>query len=354
MPTVWWVFVWIIFLFYRGAFCGIICSMRRRNICILPILACVLTVPAFAGWQYDGVYLGDGWYQDDGSRFVLSVRGGASYAMGKIENNAGAIVTEYYLSPDKSEIATKGFYENTLGAPTGWFYAGKSEVADIPPSDDFDSFSFAAGASLGWTIPHTPQWRIEVGWDHVVKSDYNASPMFSGDVVLQGGEPGAEGIVLPMQSGSVNSDVTTDVISIMAFYDFYDGLYKPMRTAIPYVGFGIGYADSKTVLNLSDPYGDIAYQLDLTPYGEVVNVNGVDMIEFYKSERHTSNVAGLLAGGVSYGINERMFLDFGARLMYVPRIKWGLTNIDDTRHREFFSAKNMIYTNVTLGIRFEF
>jgi opacity protein-like surface antigen len=178
--------------------------------------------------------------------------------------------------------------------------------------------------------------------------------MFSGDVVLQGGEPGAEGIVLPMQSGSVNSDVTTDVISIMAFYDFYDGLYKPMRTAIPYIGFGIGYADSKTVLNLSDPYGDIAYQLDLTPYGEVVNVNGVDMIEFYKSERHTSNVAGLLAGGVSYGINERMFLDFGARLMYVPRIKWGLTNIDDTRHREFFSAKNMIYTNVTLGIRFEF
>ena len=101
-------------------------------------------LPAFAGWQYDGVYLGDGWYQDDGSRFVLSVRGGASYAMGTIENNAGAIVTEYYLSPDKTEIATKGYYEDTLGSPAGWFYAGKVDVADIPPSDDFDSFSLPA------------------------------------------------------------------------------------------------------------------------------------------------------------------------------------------------------------------
>ena len=328
--------------------------MRKRNICILPVLMSLCALPAFAGWQYDGVYLGDGWYQDDGSRFVLSVRGGASYAMGKIENNAGAIVTEYYLSPDKTEIATKGYYEDTLGSPAGWFYAGKVDVADIPPSDDFDSFSFAGGASLGWTIPYTPQWRIEVGWDHIVKSDYNVSPMFSGDVELQDGDSQVAGTVLTMQSGSVNSDVTTDVVSLMAFYDFYDGLYKPMRTAIPYVGFGIGYANSKTVLNLSDPYGDIAYQLDLTQYGEIVNVNGVDMIQFYKSERHTSNFAALLAGGVSYGINERMFLDFGARVMYVPRIKWGLTNVDDTRHREFFSAKNMIYANVMLGIRFEF
>ena len=328
--------------------------MRKRNICILPILMSLCALPAFAGWQYDGVYLRDGWYEDDGSRFIISVRGGASYGMGTIENNAGAIVTEYYLSPDKTEIATKGYYEEVLGKPSDWFYAGYTDVSDIPPSDDFDSFSFAAGASIGWTIPYTPQWRIEAGWDHIVKSDYNASPMFSGDVTLKDGDPAVEGIILPLQSGSVNSEVTTDVISIMAFYDFYDGLYKPLRQVIPYIGFGIGYADSKTVLNLSDPYGDIAYQLDLAQYGELVDVNGGQMIEFYKSERHTSNVAGLLSAGLSYGINDRMYLDFGARVMYLPRIKWGLTNVDDTRHREFFSAKNMIYANVMLGIRFEF
>ncbi|MBR4892284.1 MAG: hypothetical protein IKZ34_03850 [Alphaproteobacteria bacterium] len=328
--------------------------MRKRNFCILPILACFVSVPAFAGWQYDGIYLGDGWYQEDGARFVLSLRGGASYGLGAIQNDAGAIVTEYYLSPDKKELVTKVYYEEILGAPSDWYYAGLSKVSDIPPSKDYDSFSFAAGASIGWTFPYTPQWRIEAGWDHIVKSDYNASPMFSGDVTLSGGEVGAEGVVLPLQSGSVNSELTTDVISVMAFYDFYDGLYKPLRQAIPYVGFGIGYADSKTVLNLSDPFGDIAYQLDLAPYGEVVDVNGTKMIEFYKSTRHTSNVAGLLAAGMSYGINDRVFLDFGARLMYIPRVKWGLTNVDDTRHREFFSAKNMIYANVMLGIRFEF
>lgn len=318
--------------------------MRKRNICILPILACVLTVPAFAGWQYDGVYLGDGWYQDDGSRFVLSVRGGASYGTASIENNIGAMSMGF-----RYDEATHELYLVDDPVAAGLPYAGSYAMKDVPADKNFSSFSFAAGASLGWTIPHTPQWRIEVGWDHVVKSDYNASPMFVGVVTLEGGVV-LPAIQLDVESGSVNSDVTTDVISIMAFYDFYDGLYKPMRTAIPYIGFGIGYADSKTVLNLSDPYGDLVSQQEFAPFGEVVD----GFFQFYKSERHTSNVAGLLAGGVSYGINERMFLDFGARLMYVPRIKWGLTNIDDTRHREFFSAKNMIYTNVTLGIRFEF
>ena len=49
-----------------------------------------------------------------------------------------------------------------------------------------------------------------------------------------------------------------------------------------------------------------------------------------------------------------MFFDFGMRLMYIPRVKWGLTNIDDTKHREFFSAENLIYINAMAGIRFEF
>ena len=302
---------------------------------------CVST--SFAGWQYDGVYLGDGWYQDDGSRFVLSVRGGASYGMGQIENNAGAIAIGFRYDETNNTLLP---YDDPSASSLP--FAGYYELADVPAEKDFSSFSFAAGASLGWTIPHTPQWRIEVGWDHIVKSDYNASPMFVGTVVLKDGQV-TPPIQLDIKSGSVNSDVTTDIISLMAFYDFYNGLCT-MRTVIPYVGFGIGYADSKTVLNLSDPYGDIAYQQDFIPYGDVVD----GMIEFYKSERHTSNVSALLAGGVSYGINERMFLDFGARLMYVPRIKWGLSNADNTRQREFFSAKNMIYTNVMLGLRFEF
>ena len=322
--------------------------MRKRNTYILSALMCVLSLPAFAGWQYDGVYVGDGWYTDDGSRFVISARGGASFGMAKIQNDAGAISSGFHYDENNNTLIP-----DDDPSASAFPYAGRYELSDVPANKDMSNFAFAAGASIGWTVPNATQWRIEAGWDHIVKSEYNASPMFNGTVTLQDGEI-TPPISLDIKSGSVNSEITTDIVSIMAFYDFYDGLYKPARTVIPYVGFGIGYADSKTVLNLSDPYGDIAYQQDLSQYGEIVDINGVKMIEFYKSERHTSNFAGLLSAGISYGITEKMFLDFGARLMYIPRVKWGLTNADDTKHREFFSAENLFYANVMLGIRFEF
>lgn len=341
-----------IFYFYCHQFCDIITGMRKRNIYTLPVLLCLTVAPAMADWQYPGTYIGDGWYQDDGMRFVISARGGASFGTGKIKNEVGAIVTGYYMEPTSGQVATSAYCENVSGACQGWVYLGSGELADVSPVKDFEGYSFAAGASIGWTIPNSPQWRIEAGWDHISETDYNASPMFEGEVELIGGEE--SGYVATVQSGSVNSTVSTDIISIMAFYDFFDGLHKPTRVAIPYVGFGIGYADTKTILNLSDPYGDIAYQTELAQYGEVVNVDGINIIQFYKSERRTSNVAGLLSLGVSYGITDTMFLDFGARVAYLPKVKWGLTNADDSRHREFFAAENLIYTNIMLGLRFEF
>lgn len=304
------------------------------------MMICALSAPAIAGWQYDGIYVRDGWYTDDGTRFVISARGGASIGMASIKNDVGAISIGFKYDEVTGTI-------ESADAPDA--NAGYFDLSELSTNKDFSSFSFAAGASIGWTVPNATQWRIEAGWDHIVKSDYNASPMFSGIVTLKDGTF-TPPFSLDIRSGSVNSEITTDVVSVMAFYDFFDGMYKPARKIIPYVGFGIGYADSKTVLNLSDPYGFISTQLDLEQYGK--NVNG--MIEFYKSERHTSNFAGLLSAGMSYGITEKMFLDFGARMMYIPRVKWGLTNEDDTKHREFFSAENLIYLNLMLGIRFEF
>ncbi len=321
--------------------------MRKRNTLVISAMICALSVPAIAGWQYDGIYVSDGWYTDDGTRFVISARGGASIGMASIKNDAGAISSGFFYDDITNTLIPDD------GNGSSFPYAGYYELSDIPADKDFSNFSFAAGASIGWTVPNATQWRIEAGWDHIVKSEYNASPMFSGTVTLKDGTF-TPPISLDIRSGSVNSEITTDVVSVMAFYDFVDGMYKPTRTVIPYVGFGIGYADSKTVLNLSDPYGDIAFQQDLSQYGDIVNINGIDMIEFYKSERHTSNFAGLLSAGMSYGITEKMFLDFGARAMYIPRVKWGLTNADDTKHREFFSAENLIYLNLMLGIRFEF
>ncbi len=321
--------------------------MRKRNFYILSVLSCLIGAPALANWQYPGTYVGDGWYEDDGARFVISGRGGASFGVGSIKNQVGALVNPYFYEPETGVIVAPGYCANKNNCE-GYELAGYGDLDKISPSKDFKGYAFAAGASIGWTLPYRPQWRIEAGWDHVAKTDYNASPMFDGDLQLYGG---AEDVTVSVQSGAVNSTVTTDIISAMAYYDFFDGLQKPIETFIPYIGVGLGYADSKTVLNLSDPYGDLSVQYDLYPYGEL-DENKV--LNFYKSETTSSNVAGILAVGFSYGIAENMFLDFGVRMIYLPRIKWELSNEDGTRHREYFKAENMIYTNAMLGLRFEF
>lgn len=328
--------------------------MKLSKVFLSSVLMGLLALPAFAGWQYSGVYMGDGWYQENGSRFVLSMRGGAAFGMANIQNDVGAIVTPYYIDSTGTNVVPQWYCDAIGGCDApNWVHAGDGNLADLKADKDLETFSFAAGFSAGMTLPNRPQWRIEAGWDHIVKSDYNASPMFSGDLVLSGGD-WPDTVVVPTSSGSVNSNLTTDVFSIMAFYDFFDGLYKPVGQFIPYVGFGVGYADTNTVLNLSDPYGDIAYQLELQQYGEVIDNGGILSIEFYQSERNTTNVAGLLAAGASYGITEKVFLDFGARLMYLPRVKWGLSNKDNSKQREFFTAENLIYLNLMAGIRFEF
>lgn len=308
---------------------------------------------ASANWQYPGTYVGDGWYEDDGMRFVISGRGGASFGFASIKNTVGAAANDYYLQKGTDNVVTATYYEACVDAgkcnPYDFVYAGYGDLESLSPSKNFKGFAFAAGASIGWTLPNRPQWRIEAGWDHISKSDYNSSPMFDGDLELMAGD--IQGIVVNVQSSAVNSTITTDIISAMAFYDFFDGLQKPLNTAIPYIGFGLGYADTKTVLNLSDPYGDLSAQVDFRQFGEQ---DDYGVTQFYKSERTTSNVAGLLAFGVSYGISDSIFMDFGVRIAYVPEVKWELTNATDTKHREFFAADNLVYTNAMLGLRFEF
>ncbi len=313
----------------------------------MPILSCLMAVPAVAGWQYPGEYLGDGWYADDGARFVISARGGAAFGMGAIKNEIGAVSIDYYILPDSEQIIPWGQC-NALGLCDDLEMAGYANLSDLSATKDFESFSFATGASIGWTIPNKPQWRLEAGWDHISETEYNSSPMFAGDIPLVDGAWSSAYI----ESSSVNSKISTDIISVMAFYDFFDGLYKPTRQMIPYVGFGIGYGDTKTVLNLFDPYGDVSAQNEFSQYGEPDEDYG--LTQFYKSEYNTSNVVGLAALGFSYGISESTFMDFGVRAIYLPRVKWELSNEDGSKHREFFSAENLFYVNAMLGLRFEF
>lgn len=320
--------------------------MRIKNLILLPLLSCAVFGAARANWQYAGNYLGDGAYADDGSRFVLSFRGGASASMGTIKNDMGSLSTAYYVGPDGGVIPEL-YYQACVedGGCADFTYAGVGELSHLPPTEDYSGFAFAGGASIGWTIPGRPQWRIEAGWDHITESEYNASPMLEGELTLD------SGAVVYVPSGSVSSKVSTDIISLMAFYDFYDGLYKPVRDLIPYVGFGFGYSDSKTVLNLVDPYGDLSADVDLQNFGKP---NEWGVLQFYQSERHSANVAIMGAAGASYGITETMFLDFGARVAYIPKVTWALRNEDDTRHRNWFAAEDMIYLNFMLGLRFEF
>ena len=150
--------------------------------------------------------------------------------------------------------------------------------------------------------------------------------------------------------------MSTDIVSAMAYYDFFDGNKRPLNTLVPYIGLGVGYATSKTTLKLADIYGDLSTDSDLQNYG-TADADGV--IQFMppsdKSKYPSSeNIAGIAALGVSYGIAEYTFLDFGARVIYIPKITWNLVNSDGSQHREWFSAKNMIYSNFTVGLRFEF
>lgn len=329
--------------------------MRKLLLGIVPALTCLICASAHANWQYPGTYVGDGWYDDDGSRFVLSVRGGASFGFASIKNDIGALTAEYYVDVNDGTVWTRAFYLSCVNSEDCSYedlaYAGMGNVGDLSAAEDFSEFSFAGGASIGWTIPNRPQWRVELGWDHITEMEYNQSPLFDSDLTLSGGVE--EGMVINAQSGSAQSKVSSDIISIMAFYDFFKGVQKPVRKMIPYVGFGVGYADTKTTLNLSDLYGDLSLSADLQGFGKP-DENVQNILQFYKSEKNTSNIAGLLAAGVSYGITETMFLDFGARMMWLPRVKWTLTNADDSRTRDWFSAENMIYANVMLGLRFEF
>ncbi len=328
--------------------------MKAKIISVVSVLSCLCAGGAHAasGWQYQGSYARDGVYRDDGSRFVVSFRGGASFQSGKINNEVGSLTTEYYVLPDGSSPISAAYYDDCVAAGTAcdaYVYAGMGDIADLPAAKNLSAFSFAAGASIGLTIPNSPQWRMEIGWDHIAETEYNATPLFEGGLPLHGGA--VDGVVVDVQSGGVQSTISTDIFSAMAFYDFFDGTQKPLQQFIPYVGFGVGYADTTTVLNLADLYGDLSFSVDLQNFGEL---DQYGVLQFYPSTKNTANVAGLLALGVSYGLAENTFLDMGIRLTYIPKIEWALSNADATRQRDWFSATNVFYTNIMVGLRFEF
>lgn len=314
--------------------------MMKRLLFVLPMLLCVGFNAARANWEYGGEYTRDGYYQDDGRRFIILLRGGVSWATAQMKNDVGALGADYY--------SDNGVVFPCAGTGCGVYeYLGTGNIGVLPMGKNYESVSFTGGAAIGWVLPWTPQWRFHVDWDYISESEYNASPLFSGSLPLNGGSVSS----LEWESGSVQSTVTTNVLTAMAIRDFYDGWQKPLREFIPYAGFGLGYADSETVLHLSDSYGDLSGYWDLQQFGEI---DSHGMVQFYSAKKSSSNLAGVLTAGMSYGVSESFFLDFGFRFIYVPKIKWALSNETGSQTRDWFHAENMFYTNFVFGFRWEF
>ena len=311
---------------------------------------CVLSVaPAFAGWQYDGYYVDDSYYTEDDTKFVIGFRGGLSWANAKIKNEIGNLYGYYYVNETTGEVVSALAWE-AAGSPEGYYDAGYGDLSTLPAKEKFSKWAFTAGANIGFTVPYHPNWRLEAAYDHIAETDYNEIPLFDGDLNLSSGD------VVHVSSSGATSTISTDIISAMAYYDFFSDNKKPLNTIIPYIGLGVGYASSKTTLKLADIYGDLSTDSDLQNYG-TADADGV--IQFTppsdKSKFPTTeNVAAIGALGFSYGITKYTFLDFGARVIYIPKITWNLVNSDATLHREWFSAKDMIYSDFTIGLRFEF
>lgn len=308
---------------------------------------------AFAGWQNEGYYINDSYYVDDGSRFVIGFRGGVSWARAKMKNEMGTLGASYYRDTRNDTFITELGYQNIIASlPAGetdpYEPAGVGDVAALPVRKDFSKMAFTAGGSIGFTLPYRPQWRLEAGFDHISETDYNETPFLEGDIYL------SEGYSAHVFSSGVTSTITTDIISVMAFYDFFEGNQKKLDTIIPYLGFGVGYASSKTTLKLTDIYGDLSKDSDLQNYGTVDDTS--DVIQFADPADNeaptSSNVALVGSLGASYGISAYTFLDFNFRLTYVPKITWELVN--GSAHRDWFAAKDMLYSNFMIGLRFEF
>lgn len=316
----------------------------RRNI-LFALLSFFTFGSTFANWQYPGTYIGDGWFQDDGSKLTVSVRGGLSWAFGKISNEVNAFTTTYYINKN-GQIVSKNYYLYVVGDKNNYSLAGQGNLGDLKANKNFSDYSFFGGASVGFIIPYMQNWRMEFNWDHITQMEYNTSPLFKGSLTLDNGK------VIQAESGGVFSSLSSDIFGITGFYDFYKGNEKPLYTMLPYLGIGFGYADVRTSLILSDLFGDLSDGIDIKDFGELNNEDKI--IRFYKSERSNYNISALLTGGFSYGIAKNTYLDFGIRLNYIPKVKFSLSNQNKTKYRDWFGIKGLFYTNFSFGIRFEF
>jgi hypothetical protein len=288
---------------------------------------------ASANWEYNPGYT------DNTDRFVVSVKGGMAMPSASMKNDLGSLIIPYY------QDGSGNIYTEYDAAYT---FLGTVDIGELSVSEKYKDTAWVGSASVGFIPGHNQNFRMELDWLHIAQSSFSANPLFSGQTEMTAGT--AENSV-----ASAKGTATTDIISAMFYYDIFDGVTKPEKTLVPYLGLGIGYATSQTTLYLNDAYGDLSNNVFLGQFGD----DSSGILDFYTSETTTNNFAASVAGGLSYGIDKNMFFDFGARASYVPKIRWALNNEADTtatsyQEKDVFSANNVIFLTVYAGVRFEF
>ena len=137
-----------------------------------------------------------------------------------MKNDIGSLYGYYYVNDDNGDVISWAGYENA-GTPSGYTFAGYGDLSSLPMKKNFDKSVFTAGASLGFSIPNHPRWHVEAGYDHISEANYNQMPLIEGNLSVSGGA--IDNAVIHVSSTGAKSTIATDVISIMAFYDFFEG-----------------------------------------------------------------------------------------------------------------------------------
>lgn len=299
-------------------------------------IAAILTAGAAnANWSY----IQDGY--DDGARFYVKVAGGMALSLGgDVSSNLGSV--DLIAECTKGTTDACGFfspYEGHQQDATLYDYYGAGAI-ELNPSTNLEIQTWTTNIAMGFVMPRSSNVRLELSWDRISESSYNASPLFLTDETTTQGFPvGKESVA------SLTSKMSSDIVMAMFYYDFFDGATKRPFEFIPYVGAGLGFSSTKIKSSVSDG-GALATTWGLV---EFVDQTG----GMFPSENYSSGLALGAAVGFSYGLHEMAFLDIGAKIIMANGAEWNLTN-PAGNERALISTDNVIYGIVSAGLRFEF
>ena len=140
------------------------------------ILGSLFVAPAAANWEYGARS------SDDGGRLSVAFRGGISMPFASVQNDLGSITIGYWT--DGANVYNG---DHTCGGNAGCNYLGTVDLGKLPAAKDYDSFAWVGGASVGMIVGGSPNVRLELDWMHLAETNYNANPLFAGDVQMSPG-----------------------------------------------------------------------------------------------------------------------------------------------------------------------